>query len=479
MRALRRIGPRPVLLVRYVTFQVVTRLRHRLLRRTYFRTVAGRDWSGSLTLPTLDLPRAGDLPAELQPAAERIKAEADHVVAHRVDYLGSGLTDLGPEIDWQRDFKSGHRWPAEPYWLVRATDLTDDSDAKVPWELSRGHQLLTLARAARLHGGERYARELEAQLESWLDGNPTGVGINWVNAMEVSIRAVNWVWAVGTVELERPLDPALRRRVAASLHAHGRHVAANLEGSPYLRSNHYLADVLGLLVLGWALGEGRWLRLGRRAFEREMRKQVHEDGMAFEASLPYHGLVLEMFLIARVVAGWAGKPLSVEYDERLRLMLEASRAVTHPDGRLPQFGDGDSGRILPSGFDRPPTQRPLQWLGTAVVGVPAPDARPPAEDVAWTLGLAAWETARSAPRATGDERAAFPHGGVYVLRGGGAHAVVRCGDVGQNGNGGHAHNDALSFELSLGRRPACARPRHLRLHLRSGGSQRVPLVEGS
>ena len=28
--------------------------------------------------------------------------------------------------------------------------------------------------------------------------------------------------------------------------------------------------------------------------------------------------------------------------------------------------------------------------------------------------------------------------------------VVRCGDVGQNGNGGHAHNDLLSYELCRG-----------------------------
>ena len=46
----------------------------------------------------------------------------------------------------------------------------------------------------------------------------------------------------------------------------------------------------------------------------------------------------------------------------------------------------------------------------------------------------------------------FRHGGLFVLDGGGTHVVLRCGDVGQNGAGGHAHNDMLSFELSR-RRP--------------------------
>jgi uncharacterized heparinase superfamily protein len=40
-------------------------------------------------------------------------------------------------------------------------------------------------------------------------------------------------------------------------------------------------------------------------------------------------------------------------------------------------------------------------------------------------------------------------GGIFVLRSERTHVVVRCGDVGQNGSGGHAHNDVLSYELSI------------------------------
>ena len=57
-----------------------------------------------------------------------------------------------PRSTGSRDFKSGYRWPQDLYLDVQVTRLDDASDAKVPWELSRGHQLLTLARAARLTG---------------------------------------------------------------------------------------------------------------------------------------------------------------------------------------------------------------------------------------------------------------------------------------------------------------------------------------
>jgi hypothetical protein len=61
-----------------------------------------------------------------------------------------GPTSPGAVIDWHRDLKSGFRWPANFYLGLEATRLDNPSDAKVPSELSRGHHLPTLARAARL-----------------------------------------------------------------------------------------------------------------------------------------------------------------------------------------------------------------------------------------------------------------------------------------------------------------------------------------
>lgn len=441
-----------MLLARYVAYHLRRRLGLVRLRRSYDRVVASAPPGVQLAPPLVDLPQAGELPEPLRTGAERLRNEADDVLEHRVDYLGSGSIALGPEIDWTRDFKSGYRWPLHFYLDLSITRLDDTSDAKVPWELSRGHQLLTLARAARLFHDERYAAELEAQLDSWLGANPPGVGINWVNTMEVALRAVNWIFAIGTVEGFRPLDSDLRRRVSESLQVHGRHIAANLEGTPYLRSNHFLSNILGLLALGFALPTDpharRWARFARSAFEREMRTQVHGDGSDFEASLSYHGLVLEIFLVGRRLARDAHAPLSASFDERLRRMLAVSRAVRHADGRTPLFGDGDSGRALPGGFDRPPTQDPLLWLGAELVG-----ARPlegtPDEEVCWTHGFEAWRKTAELPAAAQPGTTRFPEGGLYVLRGGASHLVVRAGDVGQNGNGGHAHNDLLSYELSI------------------------------
>jgi hypothetical protein len=446
-----QIGPDPVLLVRYALHHSKTRRDLRRLRRDYERTIAAPAVVAQLRIPPLDVPRVDELPEPLVPAATELRAEADDLLAHRFDLLGSGPVTLGEEIDWHRDFKSDYRWPRDFYQDVVPTRLDDSSDAKVPWELSRSHHLLTLARAARLFEDERYATELERQLRSWLDANPPGYGINWTNPMEVALRAVNWIWAVRTLETFRPLAADLRSRLAGALQVHARHIAANLEGTPYLRSNHYLSDILGLLAVGATLDGDptaqRFFVKGHRAFEREIQSQVHDDGIGFEASLPYHGLALEIFLLARVISTWNGQPLSAAYDQRLAAMLAASRALRHPNGRVPQIGDGDSGRVLPAGFEREPTFDHLLWLGAAILEGARPDDSWPHVEVAWTLGLEAWNQVQSLPLAPEEKSKVFPLGGFFVMRSGSTHVVARCGDVGQNGNGGHSHNDVLSFDL--------------------------------
>ena len=246
-------------------------------------------------------------------------------------------------------------------------------------------------------------------------------GPNWACTMEVGIRAANWVAALVLVAEAARAEPWFER-VLASLLLHARYIRSNLEDAdPH--ANHYLADVVGLLPVAavFFAGTGRaWADWAASELETEMAGQVHPDGTSFEASIPYHRLVAELFVCgSQAVDGLLPGRLSEGFRTRLESMLRFVADHTRPDGLAPQFGDGDDGRFLP-----------LDDYGVL-------DPRDH-----WHLFRQAGRTLD--PRGSAD----YPDGGWYVLRGVDAYVLVHCGETGRNGLGGHGHNDQLSFELA-------------------------------
>jgi heparinase II/III-like protein len=356
---------------------------------------------------------------------------ADEVAGHRFDLLGSGPTDLGPEIDWLTDFKSGRSWPLHHGSLLRLA-YGDGSDVKVPWELSRFQHLPLLAAAHRTTGEVRYLDEIGAQLGSWIAANPVELGPNWASTMDVAIRASNWVAALAIVA-EGAARQAWFEPVLGSLLQHGRFIRGHLEWSN-VRGNHYLSDVVGLLPVaalfsgGW---EARaWAGWAADQLVAEMEHQVRPDGTAHEASTAYHRLVTELFLSGTHAADeLVPGHLPDSYRAQLERMLEFARAYTRPDGLAPQIGDSDDGRFLPlADYGADPRDHRHLFAQAGPGYQPATDS------------------------------AAYPDGGYYVMRAGGLYAIVRCGDIGRHGRGGHGHNDQLSFELVANGKPLVVDP---------------------
>ncbi|MCD6288561.1 MAG: alginate lyase family protein, partial [Candidatus Hydrogenedentes bacterium] len=287
-------------------------------------------------------------------SAESIIEDAEMLCRHKFSMLGAETVDLGNPIDWHRDFKSGGRWrPGMYYKLVSRWRPNGRADIKVPWELSRFQHLPTLGKAYWLTGDERYARELVDQVSDWIARNPVGFGVNWACTMDVSIRAVNWLWGWYFVKESPSIDDRFVLLFLKSLWQHGVHIMDNLEiitfeGKKY-KNNHYLADVAGLVYLGLMLPEFRvaaeWFDAGVHALENEIRVQTHEDGPSFEQSVPYHRLALELFMYPALLCRLNGVDMSLGYLHRLERMVEFTAAYTKPDGTAPQIGDADDGRL--------------------------------------------------------------------------------------------------------------------------------------
>ncbi|HXU13025.1 MAG TPA: alginate lyase family protein [Candidatus Binatia bacterium] len=398
---------------------------------------------------------AGILRDEAPGACERILAAARIVAGGTFDLLGSGPVQLGPTPDWHVDFKAGKRWDRTAYSLDIVQTPDRGHDMKIPWELSRLQHLPTLGIGAELGQAPELRERALSHIASFVAENPVYRGVNWNSAMDVAIRAGQILAAEGY--LRGGGDDRFWADLLKSLLLHARFVRDNLEDGP-VRGNHYLSNLAGLYLCGLGLPEFReapgWMEFAGERLCFEMQRQVTPDGLDYEASLSYHALVTEIFLVPALLASEKGRAFPRPYLERLERMLEAVAILIRPDGSLPQVGDNDDGRFLiVSQYHRPRRDwRPLLVLGAYLCrrGEWLALAGDAWVEGAWVLGrpFLDWRKSLDVPSAVPGFRChAFPEAGIYQLGSGSIQMVVDAGSIGQRNNGSHAHNDTLAFDL--------------------------------
>ena len=300
------------------------------------------------------------------------------------------------------------------------------------------------------------------EVADWIVQNPPQQGVNWACAMDVAIRAVNWLWGFYFFEDSAALTDEFKLTFAGSLLAHGRHIMSNLEWFEEFTGNHYLSDIVGLIYLGILLPElkeaRRWLEFGLAELEKEMFRQVYPDGVDFEASVSYHRLVTELFLSAVLLAQLNGHTFSPPFMQRLERMIEVVMDLTRPDGTAPLIGDADNGRLhrltVWAEVEREwADYRYLLAIGAVMFGRDdfAAMAGDQWQEAFWLLGerAATFKEGRHSKGVPPPERRSkeYPDAGLYVIQNDDCHMVIAAGPNGQCGNGGHTHNDKLAITL--------------------------------
>ena len=379
---------------------------------------------------------------------------SEEYASGRFEILGERI-DFRGDIDWHIDTRHGHRFDPTAFCSTIPHIHPDGGyDIKYPWELSRLQHLPQLALAYRISEDEKLTDELIIQAMDWIKNNPVGFGPNWACTMDVAIRAANLAFATAICG-----DRIGRRESVGfvrSLIAHGRFIRTHLEWSDELTSNHYLADIAGLALLASLISPEvieaqEWLDFSHGELENEIRKQVYPDGCDFEASTAYHRLALECFLTPAIFIDRTGFKFSDEYYRKLTSMAEFVRDISMPDGSFPFIGDNDSGLFM--SLQPRPTSDINYLLVLSAAFLKDPSLKSPglnpSPEILWLLDIENYRWfvgAESQPR---PEFAEYPNGGIYILRSNEYNDMVtfRLGPVGQNGNGGHAHNDGLSITV--------------------------------
>ena len=386
---------------------------------------------------------------------------ANKICNHEFNILGSSNKYLGKEIHWNEDFKTGFKWENKFYKDIKIVDLSNNADVKVPWELSRFQNIFTIGKAYWITNDEKYALEFKSEVEDWIKKNPVEMSVNWTCTMDVAIRAVNLICGYFFFQKSSSIDYKFWIEFNKSLYLHGRFIYTNLENEGQYNTNHYLADLAGIIWLGIYFGNFSvqdnekknnpkdWLEFGISEFEKEMKKEVNEDGTDYEASTSYHRLVTEIFSFTTRLCNENSINFSKEYMKRLEKMCEFIMDIKKPNGLSPIIGDVDDGRLLVlSNYEEQNKRDFNNILGVAGEYFNRDDFRAMGneykEDALWIMG-----NYKFINKVIHLKSKAYSNGGYYILKNKRTYCIIRCGELSCRGEGGHSHNDQLSFELNV------------------------------
>ncbi|MEJ7617096.1 MAG: heparinase II/III family protein [Pyrinomonadaceae bacterium] len=153
---------------------------------------------------------------------------AQKLTAGEFDLLGYSKLSFGEPIDWQLEPVAGKKAPLVHWSRISYLDPGIAGDKKITWELNRHQYFATLGRAYWRTGDEQYAQVFISHLSAWMDRNPPKLGINWASSLEVSFRAISWLWALHFFCHSTHLTPQFLWRVLKFIYLHARHLETYL-----------------------------------------------------------------------------------------------------------------------------------------------------------------------------------------------------------------------------------------------------------
>ena len=273
---------------------------------------------------------------------------ADEALEHRF-FVHSGYQPsyfYGLDIDWEL-------WPVH--------------DNELRWQLHRMKWWVPMGKAYRISGNERYASEWCAQYLDWIRKNPLvnydekRIG-EWETAhnvyfawrpLEVSDRLEFQIHQFLYFLPARDFDGEFLLEFLDNYHRHAEHIIRHFSPS----GNHRLFQAQRLLAAGAFFPEfrdaARWRKTGVEILNREILKQVYDDGMQYELDPHYHLEAINIFFKALRMMDANGyrREFPDSYLATVERMIDVHLNCTFPDYTTPLFSDNreqDKAHLLAS-----------------------------------------------------------------------------------------------------------------------------------
>lgn len=264
--------------------------------------------------------------------------------------------------------------------------------------------LFSLIDAYRKTNNKKYLDKTIEAIHGWINQNPKSNGGEGWSPYTIALRLTNWLSYYATVQMD--LNDSFREAFLKSMHEQYEYLSTHLEKD--ILGNHYFEDLKTLTLCALFFDDEQVLTHTLRIFKAECKEQILGDGMHFELSPMYHKLVFEGVIRVAVALKAKGKE-DEELKAYIQPMLNVAWSLEEGLDRIPLFNDCGNN-----------VAKSLQGLVKAC-------------KIHFNIE----------PKYCSQ----FKESGFYIFKHGNYKLIVDAGQPGPTYIPGHAHCDAMSFEL--------------------------------
>lgn len=361
-----------------------------------------------------------------QPNAE-LKERFDQLKEGKLLLFNSKLVELGKNYDWVTNPDSGYKYDKTKHWTEIADYSKEAGDIKFVWEKSRFSYIYDIIRYD-YHCNIDCSQTVFNDILSWIDNNPVNCGPNYRCSQEMSLRVLNWTFALYYYSNSPNLTEDVFNKMQYAIYWHMHHVYHNINFSRIaVRNNHAITETLTLYIAGLLFptmpGADTWKKKGKAWFEEEVAYQVYDDGTFLQYSMNYHRIVSQLLTWGITLADVNKERFSdVVYQRAKRSFVFLRTCMIDENGYLPNYGANDGALFFRLSTAEYRDYRPqLQALALAVGSeLKFNDHN---EDAHW-YGI--FENARKTWQPANGVHE-FPKGGYYVIRESETLTFIKCG----------------------------------------------------
>lgn len=277
---------------------------------------------------------------------EQLQQDCQRILRGDILFFSHEWMSLGLAYDWVTNPDTGFKYDVKRHWTEIEDIDKKAGDIKFTWEKSRFSYLYTIMRYD-YHFNEDHSEYVFREMLDWIEKNPVNQGPNYKCSQEISLRILNWTFALYFYRDSEFLTENVFQKMMHSVYWQIRHVRNNINFSRIsVRNNHAITETLTLyltsLLFPFFPESDERKKKGKEWFEEEIAYQIYDDGTFLQFSMNYHRVVVQLLTWAIGLAQLNGEKFSdVVYERAYKSIDFLFQCQEDSNGWLPNYGAND------------------------------------------------------------------------------------------------------------------------------------------